>query len=225
MLAHVGSSDQPSEQLTLSAVEQRFVASGVEDMPDGAGNLTQRELKFVLGVLEHGQMGRAAIDAGYSEESAASIASETLRKPKVFAFYRRCLDQVASKAELLTARVYERSVLFHAKALEAAQDIADANEWLLNISRDEYSATKGAKTVKEYELKRERAQRDQKHYATLANQTDSLLGSLLGKINAVHVSGEVKHKHEHSGAVVTVPEDALPALAQMRRDVVAGGVN
>lgn len=223
-----------AQQLTLSAVEQRFVASGVGELPEGVASLTQKELKFVLGVLEHGQMARAATDAGYSAESAGSIASETLRKPKVFAFYRRCLDQVAGKAEVLTARVYERSVMFHAKALQAMQDLEEANTWLLAVSRDEYSAAKGAKSIKEYELARERAQRDQKHYATLANQTDALLGQLLGKIAGLQVSGEIRHRHEHTGELaVTVPAEALPALAQLRRNVVtealpatrAGGPN
>lgn len=228
LLAPVGSSDQPSEQLTLSAVEQRFVAAGIAsdatDMPEGLDGLTAKELRFVLGVLEHGQMAKAATDAGYSVQSAGSIASETLRRPKVFAFYRRCLEKVANKAELLTARVYERSVVFHAKALQAMQDLEDANEWLLAVCKDETSYKHGAKNVKEYEMKRERAQRDQKHYATLANQTDALLGQLLGKIAGLNVSGEITHKHKLDGALaVTVPEEALPALAQIRRDVVVGG--
>jgi len=209
------------QQLSLSPIEQRFAASGVDEVPVGYADLTAREAKFVLGVLEHGQMARAARDAGYSEASAGAIATETLRKPKVWAFYRRCLEKVASKAEQLSARVYERSVMLHAKALEAGQQIADANEWILKVSRDEYGAKHGAKSIKEFEQKRERAQRDEKHYITLANQTDALLGQLLGKIAGVHVSGEVKHSHKHEHAMaVTVPEDALPALAQLRREVI-----
>lgn len=216
------SSPQP-EQLTLSAVEQRFsaagVGAGVQELPVGFADLTAKEQKFVLGVLEHGQMARAAVEAGYSAESAGAIASETLRKPKVFAFYKRCVEKVATKADQVTARVYERSVILHAKALEAAQDIADADAWILKLTRDEYSAAKGAKSVKEYERTRERAQRDQKHYITLANQTDALLGQLIGKIAGVHVSGTVTHKHVQ-GTTVTVPEEALAGLAQLRRDVV-----
>lgn len=227
-LAHMAT-DTPA-QLSLSLVEQRVVAAGIatgaDDLPAGIGELGAKELKFVLGVLEHGQMARAATEAGYSADSAGSIASEVLRKPKVFAFYRRCLEKVASKAEVLTARVYERSVALHAKALQATQDVEDADQWLL-LSFKEERGPKG-KDVKEYELRRERALRDQKHYVTLANQTDALLGQLLGKIAGVHVSGEIKVKGE--GAVVTVPAAALPAMAQLRREVVtadaaSGGPN
>ncbi|EIQ00734.1 phage terminase, small subunit [Opitutaceae bacterium TAV1] len=217
----MGVTPEPDNQLKLSAIEQAFAASGIDGIPQGASDLTKREMTFVIRVLEHGQMRQAAIEAGYSEDSAGQIASETLRKPKVFAFYRRCLDKVVTNAERMTARVYERSVVLHAQALEAAQKLANANEWLLASERHE--SGKNAKNVREFELARERAQRDQKHFVTLANQTDSLLGSLLGKIAGVHVSGEVKHTHAGTVGVapVTVPEAALPALAQVRRDVLA----
>lgn len=205
------------KQLTLASFEAIGVGRA-DELPQGVSDLTPRELKFVLGVLEHGQMAKAATDAGYSADSAGSIASETLRKPKVFQFYRRCLDRVANKAELMIARAYERSVVLHAQAIEAAQKVRDANEWLLNVQRQE--SGKNFKDVKEYELARDRAQRDQKHFVTLANQTDALLGTLLGKIQGVHVSGEVKHSHNVSGSITTVPAEALPFLAQVRRSVV-----
>jgi hypothetical protein len=218
------------KQLTLSPIEEEFVAHGVAEIPDGLCNLTTRELKFVLGVLEHGQMARAATDAGYSKESAGSIASETLRKPKVFAFYRRCVEQVANKGEQLTARVYERSVILHAQALKAAQDLTDAESQLWVLASETHETGKNAKDKRTYELMRERAQRDQKHYLTLANQTDALLGTLLGKIAGVHVTGEVNHKHTGSiTANIAVPESALPVFASMRREVLeatrTGGPN
>ncbi|WP_043586933.1 terminase small subunit [Geminisphaera colitermitum] len=176
------------QQLKFTAIEAAFVASGVGEIPQGASDLTKREMTFVLRMLEHGQMAQAAIEAGYSEASAASIASETLKKPKVFAFYRRCLDKVVTNAERLTARVYERSVVLHAQALEAAQKLAEANEWLLLSERHE--SGKNAKDVREFELARERAQRDQKHFIGLANQTDALLGSLLGKIVGITINNQ-----------------------------------
>lgn len=218
-----------NKQLTLSPIEEAFVVRGVAEVPEGAAHLTKKEMSFVLAMLEHGQMRRAAIDAGYSEESAASIASETLKKPKVFAFYRKCIDAVASKGEQLTARVYERSVILHAQALKAAQDLTDAEAGLWLLATESHETGKNAKDKRTYELQRERAQRDQKHYLTLANQTDALLGTLLGKIAGVHVMGEVNHKH--TGAItanIAVPESALPALAQMHREVVTarmGGSN
>lgn len=212
-------------QLTLTPIEQAFAAHGVAAIPEGASQLTKKEMNFVLAMLEHGQMARAAIEAGYSADSAASIASETLKKPKVFAFYRKCIDGVASKGEQLTARVYERSVVLHAQALKAAQELSDAEATLWELARFKDETGSKAKNVKEYEYRRDRAQRDQKHFLTLANQTDALLGTLIGKIAGVHVSSSVTV----GGAVaVTVPAEALAGLAAMRREVVSarmGGPN
>ena len=185
----------------------------VEDLPEGVSSLNARELRFVLGVLQHGQMAKAAVEAGYSESSAGAIASETLRRAEVFAFYKRCLEMVANNAEQLTGRVYERSVIFHAKALEAVQTLKDAEAWLMRDATHEEG--KGAKDRAAFERKRDRAQRDEKHYAGLANQTDGLLASLLGKIAGLNVTGQINHTH----GVVPVPESALAALANMRRDV------
>ena len=209
---------QAGEQLKLSSIEEAFHAHGVEELPFGFSSLTKKERTFVLQMLEHGQMARAAIEAGYSEKSAGAIASETLRKPKVFEFYRKCVESVASKGELLTRRVYERSVILHAKAIEAAQTVADADAWLLNIKRDEES-TKNSKEVREYEQKRERAMRTEKLYVGLANSTDALLGQLIGKLQGLVISGELKHTHE-GGMEMTLPSTALDALAQVRREVV-----
>ncbi|PAW75159.1 MAG: hypothetical protein B9S38_02415 [Verrucomicrobiia bacterium Tous-C4TDCM] len=215
--------EQPKQtQLSFAAVAERMESVGVGALPDGAGNLSQRELKFVLAVLEHGQMARAATEAGYSKDSAGAIASEVLRKPKVFAFYRRCLGQVASKAELIIARLYERSVILHARFMEAMQEAGDAQEWLLAVCKSENG--KNAKDVKEYELRRERAQRDQKHYGTLANQTDGQLLAALGKIPGMHLTGDINHSHNGAampgGVTITVPVDALHAMAQVRREVI-----
>lgn len=169
-----------SRQLSFAELTAGFAAAGIEEMPEGVGELTHREMRFVLRMLEHGQMAQAAREAGYSEQSAGVIASETLRKPKVHRFYRRCLTDVASKSALITRRVYERSVVLHARAIECAQRVQDANAWLLNTYREETG--KNAKDVREYELARDRAQRDERHYVTLANQTDGLLATLLGKL-------------------------------------------
>lgn len=215
---------EEQRQLTLAEIQEGFASIGVEkveELPDGVSTLNPRELRFVLGVLNHGQMAKAAVEAGYSAESAGQIASETLRKPKVFAFYRRCVDKLANNADRAVARVYERSVILHAKALEASQTKANAEEWI--ILTEKHETTRGSesttkKDVREYERIRDRAQRDEKHYVTLANQTDALLATLLGKVAGVLVSGEIRHTH---GGTVTavVPETALGALANARRDV------
>lgn len=168
-----------ARQLTLAGLEGRLKESGLGELPEGASDLTRREFAFVTFLLGHGQMARAAREAGYSEAAAAAIASETLRKPKVHAFYRRCLAKVANNAEQLVIRVYERSVLWHAKALEAAQEVQEAEAVLV---RESTQNGKNAHTLKTYETARDRAMRAEKHYEQMAARTDTLLGGLLGKL-------------------------------------------
>lgn len=199
--------DKPARsQLEFAAVTASFAAAGINELPQGVSDLTRREMRFVVGVLEHGQMAKAAIEAGYSPDSAGAIASETLRKPKVFAFYKRCLDKVASQAELVVRRCYERSVIFHAKAMEAGQSVRDANEWLLVNWKQERSRT--GKEVKEYELARERAQRDEKHYAGLARAEDALLLNALGRLK-VAPGGDV--------TINVISDDVRTHLAELTR--------
>lgn len=205
-------------QLSLSGIEAAFEAAGIAELPDGVATLTRKEMKFVLAVLQHGQMAKAAIEAGYSASSAGSIASETLSKPKVFAFYRKCVNQVAGKGDELVRRVYERSVIFHAKAISAAQEVADANAWLMV----DYKVEKGrnAKDRQGYELARDRAQRDEKHYTKLANETDALLGALIGKLKikfegnvTVNVVTDEDRRHLADLQRGGVPLDVPPAMA------------
>lgn len=201
----------PADQLTLSPIEQQFAAAGVTSLPQGASDLTARELKFVTRLLEHGQMARAATEAGYSADSAGSIASDTLRKPKVLRFYRSCLGEVAAKADIVTRRVYERSVMFHARAIAAAQERDDAETWIL--SEETHQNGKDAKKVQRFEKLRDRAQRDEKHYTTLANQTDTLLAALLGKVKELTIDNSTHHNH------LIVTPAFQEELAEMRRQV------
>ena len=60
-----------------------------------------------------------------AEASVGAIATKTLKKPKVYAFYRRCLEGVANDAGKLVARVYERSVVLHAQMLECAAQLGE----------------------------------------------------------------------------------------------------
>lgn len=172
---------QSGRQLTFAEVENRLKQSGVGELPEGAANLKRREFAFVTYLLSHGQMARAAREAGYAPDSAGAIASETLRKPKVFAFYQSCLAKVANNAEQLVMRTYERSVILHAKAMEAAQEVKDLDAELLLKTQSTLEAD-AIKETATYESARERAVKAEKHYITLANQTDALLGALLGKL-------------------------------------------
>lgn len=47
----------------------------------------------------------------------------------------------------------------------------------------------------------------------------TLIASIHGKL-AVRIEGNVTHDHHHSGAVTTIPAEALPAFAEIRRAVI-----
>lgn len=55
-------------------------------------NLTQKQKNLVLAFVRTGSYKQAALEAGYSEKSAARIGSETMKKPKV----KKYLNQVMS---------------------------------------------------------------------------------------------------------------------------------
>ena len=173
----------PSTQLALPG----FEAVGIEqkDIPEGVSDLSSRELKFVQAYLRHGQVRRAAVDAGYKAETAHVSGSRLLKKAKVAAFLRKCVNRAGQNATALVGRVFERSTMLHAKATEAGQEVQELEDLVLRMTRDEDGETPTGqvdKTVQEYETRRDKMVRLEKHYMTLANQTDTLLGSLLGKL-------------------------------------------
>jgi hypothetical protein len=113
------------------------------------------------------------------------------QRPAVAAVLRHVGMEVAKNADQLVRRVSERSRTLHARYEEER----DKPEGL----RNDVAFLKLAAAV---------------------DKTDALLGSLLGKINGLHVSGSIAHNHRHEGGLaITVPDSALPAIAQLRRDV------
>lgn len=176
-------------QLSMVEIERGFVAAGIKSLPDGVAELNRREMLFIQRLLEHGQQRRAAIEAGYSEHSADSTASFLLRKPKVFAFYRRCTDKLANDAATVVRTTFERYVIFNAKAQSAAQERADADNWLAKEFQSETG--KSAKDRTKFEEQRTRAQRDEKLYAIQARAEGMLLAALLGKLK-IKIEGDVK---------------------------------
>lgn len=163
---------------------------GLDSMPAGMAALTRRQRTFVLAYLRTGNASEAARVAGYSDPHADGYKVRTT--PVVAAVLTQAAVEVSKNADQLVKRAWQRSVSLHA-LYEAEMDKAPG---LRNT----------AQLLK---------------LAAELNRVDGLLGTLLGKITGVNVSGTVHHKH--SGSVqhipVTVPESALPVLAQMRRDV------
>jgi phage terminase small subunit len=223
-------------QLSWKALEAELCESGVgKELPDGAAKLTAREFAFVTKLLQHGQMARAAKEAGYAEESAAQIAAETLKKPKVHAFYRRCLSKVANNAEALVMRAYERSALWHAKCLECAQEAKELREVTRRDLQNNPDAINdlvligkkdsGKGPTIEYETRREQILKREKHYAALAHQADTLLATLLGKLN-INISGEVNVNHAVlTDALITARRRVMAEPGAVRSQALSGGRN
>lgn len=99
--------------------------TGLAELPEGAGELTAKELLFVQHLLRTGKRKASAIAAGYSERTAAQMASEVMTKPRVANFYRRCLERLGADTRAIVARTEERARLWHHQAL-AAHESGDA---------------------------------------------------------------------------------------------------
>lgn len=180
-------------QLALDGFEE--IGLGLDQLPQGVGECSVKELKFVNRLLQHGQLARAAQEAGYQgdREGAGVWASKTLRKPKVFRVYQAALRHVSADADKLVGRVCERSVLWHEKAKACAQEVAELDALLLERAD---STTKGKEPgdTSYYETRRDRMMKQERHYAQLAAREDTLLGSLLGRLNLnVNVDKQVTH--------------------------------
>ena len=73
-------------------------------MPKG-DKLTDKQRLFCLEYLIDKNGTRAAIAAGYSENSASETAYENLRKPQIQAFIQEKIDSAANKLEITAERV------------------------------------------------------------------------------------------------------------------------
>lgn len=60
-------------------------------------NLTLKQRKFVEGYVEHGNGSKAAVDAGYSENTKGEIAYENLKKPQIAQELTRIQDIMAAR--------------------------------------------------------------------------------------------------------------------------------
>ena len=120
-----------------------------------------------------------------------SDGAKVQKMPEVAAVLVQAAMPVAKNADQIVRRVSERARIAHA---------------MVEREMAKPETTRSLKTLREW--------------MDAANKADALLGTLLGKIAGVHVSGEVKHTHNHNGSVTTVPAEALPFLAEVRRSVV-----
>lgn len=71
-------------------------------MPPKKPKTTPKQAKFVEGVVRHGNATKAAVEAGYSANSAAVIASQNLRKLNVREEIERRRAEVAKLAQIHT---------------------------------------------------------------------------------------------------------------------------
>lgn len=171
--------------MELAALMEAASYAQEADLPEGVGALSAGELRFVTGILRHGNQGKAYMEAGFKATGEAAYvgASKLLRKAKVARFYRQCLGNASQDALKLMDRASERSIRFHESAMEAgtlAQSLRAKMaepEWL--ISRCDHKALDEKRLAK--------ALADEARYSTMANRADELLGRLLGKIKDLGV--------------------------------------
>jgi hypothetical protein len=119
----------------------------------------------------------------------APEGSKAMRHPKIAGILAQAALPIAKDADQLVKRAAQRSLALHHLFVE------ELNKPPTLLS------TAGL-------LKLEQA----------CNKADTLLGSLLGKIVGVAVSGEINHKHDLSGGTA-IPESMLMPLSLMRRQM------
>jgi hypothetical protein len=179
-------------QAELPGMEIACADVGLDSVPQGMARLTKKQSAFVLGFLRTGNASEAARLAGYSDPSADG--SKIQKAPEVAAILSQAALPVARNADQIVRRVSERARIAH---------------FFIEREMAKPETTRSVKTIREW--------------MDSANKADALLGTLLGKIQGIHVSGSVKHEHQHQvgGQVQMIHESALPALAEIRRAVVA----
>ena len=118
-----------------------------------------------------------------------SDGSKIQKAPEVAAVLAQAALPVAKNADQIVRRVSERARIAHA---------------MVEREMAKPDTMRSMKTLREW--------------MDAANKADALLGTLLGKIQGVHVTGQVNHTHK--GEIGMIPADALPTFAAVRRAVV-----
>lgn len=200
-------------QQEFSEIMAALGVSEVHGLPAGASALAAKELIFVARLLQHGRMSQAASEAGYKGENVAVTASKLLRRPEVQIFYGRCVAQLAANANQVIARVYERSVAAHSEAMRCFQQMQELDAEQMEVESETESVSSGKEsdhtsTSTRRQRLRERLAKDFARFDGIAAKNDTLLASMLGKLN-VNVTGEVK--------VVQVTQQAMNILSEIRR--------
>ena len=157
-------------------------------MPDLPAGMASLSKRQQHWVLEYLRTGNATEAARLAGYSSPESDGAKVRKTAgVVAILQQIGAKVARNADQLVLRASERSRALHAMVQA-------------ELAKPETTRSM-AQLLK---------------LVAAADRTDTLLGSLLGKITGVHVTNEV---HHHGAQVVQVPAEALPGLAQLRRSV------
>jgi hypothetical protein len=106
----------------VGQLEFEFADLPLGELPEGVSDLAPKEVSFVCSLLRHGRKREAALAAGYSKGCAGQMASELMAKPRVRAFYQRCLERLGSDTRRAVSRLEERAQVAHQKFREAAED-------------------------------------------------------------------------------------------------------
>jgi phage terminase small subunit len=188
--------------------------------------LTAKQRLFVAEYLIDGNATRAAVAAGYSEETARSIGSENLTKPAVAAEIERRLQKRLEKLEISGDRVLRELALMGFARMDSYIAITDAGEAYVDLSaiksNPDLAAAVQEVTVDEYtEGRGDQAREVKRVKFKLSDKRGSL--ELLGKHlklwtdKTEHVGasgGPIRVQVEHIGGKFqppVSPQDQVPA--------------
>lgn len=180
------------QQLSLPGAEEMFAAVGLETLPHGAGDLTKKQLEFVLAYLECGSERAAARKSGYAEQHASKV----MRTGAVARFLRAAIRPVAQNGDQLVRRKWELSVAYHAE--------------IMRLRSKPFAERTDAELRREVQV------------AAMAVRNDTLLAAMLNRLGVrLTGEVQMNHTATGGGDFIVVPPDALRGFAAARAEVVA----
>lgn len=112
-------------------------------------NLNEKQVRFCQEYIVDLNGTQAAIRAGYSEDSAASIASELLTKPKIQIYVQELFDQRAARTRATAD--FAISEIFHLISFDPSEVFDEENNCLKDIHRIPKNVRKSIASIEVFE--------------------------------------------------------------------------
>lgn len=189
------SANTPQPQDTPEKPEQQLALPGAEELFATVGvedlplGAADLTKKELMFALAFVRTGNASASAKEAGYSDPSgNAAKLLKRTDILRFLSPALKEAGKNADAVVQRVAARSRTLHEELMQLRE--------------------KG-------DLKDSKRERQ---LIRLVNQTDQLLGALLGKLSLINIDANINLNGKKDA--VPVPASALPAFAQMRREVI-----